>query len=63
MPEPTAQDIAAVRRLQMFFREDPKLVWKYGASDEDFMKWVADVLKVIRVEDMQRVKQVLENGK
>lgn len=55
------KDIEAVRRLQMFFRESPKLVWKYGASDEGFIWWVADVLKIIRAEDMAQVKKLLEN--
>jgi len=62
MPEaqPTDNDVEAVRRLQMYFRKDPGLVWHYGASDEEFTQWVKDVLKVIRADDMAQVKQGLE---
>ncbi|MDP1547387.1 MAG: hypothetical protein Q8L87_15360 [Anaerolineales bacterium] len=59
----TNKDIEAVRRLQMYFRNNPLLVWQYGASDEEFMQWVKNILKVIRAEDMAHVKQVLEKGK
>lgn len=55
------KDIEAVRRLRSFFRESPELVWKYCASDEGFIWWVADVLKIIRAEDMAQVKKLLEN--
>jgi hypothetical protein len=57
---PTKNDVEHVRRLQMYFRNDPALVWMYGASDEGFINWVKDVLKVIRADDMAQVKQGLE---
>lgn len=56
----TDKDSEAVRRLQMYFRNNPALVWQYGASDEDFMRWVRSVLKIIRADDMAQVKQMLE---
>lgn len=63
LPDPpkTDQDEEVVRRLQMYFRRKPSLVWQYGASDEGFMRWVRDVLKVIRAEDMKSVKQMFEH--
>ena len=57
----TDNDVEAVRRLQMYFRNQPALVWRYGASDEGFMKWVKDVLKVVRADDMAQVKKLFEN--
>jgi hypothetical protein len=59
-PQTTDKDSEAVRRLQMYFRNNPALVWQYGASDEDFMRWVKSVLKVIRADDMERVKQLFD---
>lgn len=62
--KPTVKDAdtEAVKRLRLYFRQDEKLVSRYGASDEGFMKWLKDVLRVIHVEDMKRVKQLLEGG-
>jgi len=59
--QPTDNDVEAVRRLQMYFRNQPALVWLYGASDEDFMRWVKDVLKVVRADDMAQVKKLFES--
>jgi hypothetical protein len=60
-PQATDKDSEAVRSLQMYFRRSPSLVWQYGASDEDFLRWVRTILKVIRDDDMEQVKQLLEN--
>ena len=63
MPEtqPTGNDVESVRRLQMYFRNQTALVWRYGASDEDFMRWVKDILKVVRADDMAQVKKLFES--
>lgn len=58
----TNKDHEAVKRLRMYFRENPELVWKYGASDDGFMQWMSEVLAVIRREDMKRVKEIMMTG-
>jgi hypothetical protein len=58
----TDKDIEAVRRLRMYFRNSPLLVSEYGASDQGFILWIESILKVIRSEDMKRVKQILKGG-
>lgn len=55
------KEVEAVKRLRMFYRQRPELVFQYGGSDENFIQWLSDVLKVIRVEEMQSVKKILEN--
>jgi hypothetical protein len=59
-PTVSAADCAAVGRLRVYFRQDEKLVERYGVSDEGFTGWLKNVLRVMRVEDMQRVKKILE---
>jgi hypothetical protein len=59
-PPKTDKDEETVRGLQRYFRNRPSLVWQYGASDEDFMRWVRNVLKIIRADDMESVKRILE---
>lgn len=55
----TDKDREAVKRLRDYYRRN----FADGASDDGFMRWVSEVLAVIRAEDMKRVKQILETGK
>ncbi len=54
----TDSDRDAIKCLREYYRHNHS----DGASDKSFMQWVGDGLKVLRADDMKRVKQVLENG-
>jgi len=56
----TRQEVEAVKRLR---RYHDRLVSEHGIpynTDESFLRWVADVSKYIRAEEMRRLKRVLE---
>lgn len=46
--DPTDKDLEAVKNLRMYFRNNPLLVWKYGASDQGFILWLETMLAEIR---------------
>ena len=55
----TEKDLEAVKRLRDYYRQSSE----NGASDKSFMQWLEDALEIIRSEDMQRVKQIIEGSK
>jgi len=56
-PYVTDKDREAVKRLRDYYRRN----FASGASDESFTLWLKSVLKIIRAEDMQRVKQIMSS--
>jgi hypothetical protein len=56
-PYVTDKDREAVKRLRDYYRRNSAS----GASDESFTVWLKSVLKIIRAEDMQRVRQIMSS--
>jgi len=60
--KPTVKDadVEAVKRLQIYFMRDESLVSRYGTGDKAFTDWIKNVMRVIHIEDMKRVKARFE---
>jgi len=55
MAQPTEKDIEKVKQLREYYARQYDLM-----TDIEFMQWIGEAMKIIRGEDLQRVKAIFE---